>query len=213
MAPLGRPGLAGAKRVGELRDDAILQIEDLIERTIGLGIRQALAGDDVDDARGDAQAIAGALVTADHRAIDAERAAQRRQLATGLRDASMTRTRSMIRGVATQIVGDRFRDAGRQPRATGVAADILEVQHRHRRRRSGGGGAAAVPRPASTRHDRLDRGDEAISASRNCLNVFRIRGVVAERLTQLGHCLGQRVVGDRHVRPQGLEELVLRDQH
>ena len=43
-AALRRARLAGAERVGELGDDPILEIEDLIERAVGLGVREALAG-------------------------------------------------------------------------------------------------------------------------------------------------------------------------
>ena len=43
--------------------------------------------------------------------------------------------------------------------------------------------------------------------------MYAARRVVSERLAELGHCLRQRVVGDRDVRPQRLEQLVLRDQH
>ena len=45
VAALGRPRLPGAERVGELRHDPILQVEHLIERTVRLGVGQALAAD------------------------------------------------------------------------------------------------------------------------------------------------------------------------
>ena len=58
----------------------------------------------------------------------------------------------------------------------------------------------------------LDRGDESIATSRDGLDVGRVRGVVAERLTQLGDGLRQRVIGDRDVRPQRRKELVFADE-
>ena len=73
--------------------------------------------------------------------------------------------------------------------------------------RTGGGGGGGG------RDDRFDGRDEAVAAARDRLDVLRVGGIVAERLTQLGHRLRQRVVGDRHVGPQGPEQIVLRDQH
>ena len=143
VAALRRTRLAGAERVGELADDAVLEIEDLVERPVGLGVGEALAALRVDDPRGDAQAIAGALETADHHAIDGERAAQRRELATAVRDRlghAIAIDDPHRRGA--KIVGHRFSDAGRQPGQRRVAADVLEVEHRDRR------GTAAPPDPA-----------------------------------------------------------------
>ena len=168
----------------------------------------------VDDPGGDAQAIAGALETADHRAIDGQHAAQRRELTAGLGDGlgdAKAIDDAQRRGA--QIVGQGFGDARRQPGERRVAADVLEVEHRDRRRRrfrripdgggDGGGG----------RDDRFNGRDEAVAAAGDRLDVLRVGGIVAERLTQLGHGLRQGVVGDRDVGPQGPEQIVLRDEH
>ena len=55
----------------------------------------------------------------------------------------------------------------------------------------------------------LHRRDETVAAARDRLDVGRLRGIVAERLAQLGHRLRQRVVGHGHVGPQRREQLVL----
>ena len=46
--------VAGTERIHQLRHNPILQIEDLVERTVRLGIRQALRRRRVDHARRDA---------------------------------------------------------------------------------------------------------------------------------------------------------------
>ena len=57
-----------------------------------------------------------------------------------------------------------------------------------------------------------DRCNETISAARNSLNVGWLRRVVVQRLAQLRYGLRQRVIGDRNVGPERLEQLVLRHQ-
>ena len=42
-APRGRLGARGSERLGELRNDAILQFEHLLERAVRLGLRERLA--------------------------------------------------------------------------------------------------------------------------------------------------------------------------
>ena len=131
---LRRARPAGAECVGELADDAVLEVEDLVERTVGLGVREALAALCVDYPRGDAQAVAGALEAADHRAIDGEHAAKRRELAAGLGDGlGDAKAIDDAHRRGAQIVGQGLGDAGRQPGERGIAADVLEVEHRDRR--------------------------------------------------------------------------------
>ena len=211
---LGRPRPAGAERVGKLADDAVLEVEDLVERAVGLGVREALAALGVDDPGGDAQAVAGALEAADHRAVDGQRTAQRRDIPAGhgdgLGDAKAIDD-AQRRGA--QIVGQGLGDARRQPGERGVAADVLEVEHRDRR----GGRFRRIPDGSrgyrGGRDDRFYRRDETVAAAGDGLDVCRVAGIVAERLTQLGYGLRQGVVGDGDVGPQGPEQIVLRDEH
>ena len=111
---------AHPERLGKLRHDAILQLEHLLERAVRLGFRERLAGGRIHDARGDAQAIAGrwklpttAQIEMQLRARappDRARPPHRFDDAHAIDDA--------VGSGRAQIVGDGFRDAGRQPRRT-----------------------------------------------------------------------------------------------
>ena len=66
-----------AQRLGKLGDDAILQLEDLLERTIRLGLGRRLARRRIDDARGDAQTRSRALKAADDGEVEVQLGAKR----------------------------------------------------------------------------------------------------------------------------------------
>ena len=54
--------------------------------------------------------------------------------------------------------------------------------------------------------------DEAVAPTGDGLDVGRLRRIVAERLSELGDCLRERVVRDGDVRPECLEQIILRDE-
>ena len=70
-------GRAHAQRVGELGHDTILELENLLERPVGLRLGERLPRPRVHDPSGDPEPVAGALVAAHHGAIDMQLGAQR----------------------------------------------------------------------------------------------------------------------------------------
>ncbi len=62
------------------------------------------------------------------------------------------------------------------------------------------------------RHRAGDGCDEAIAAARDGLDVGGLRGVFTERDSDLGHGACQGVVAHVDVAPDGLEELLFRDE-
>ncbi len=196
----------------ELRDDAVLEVEDVGEQSVRLAVGERLAARGVDRARGDAQAIPRSLEASDHRHVELQLASKGRQVvarALGRLDDARAIEDPDLQCRA-QVVGDRFGNAGRQPVERRVAGHVREIEHANR-----GQARACRPRLMAGRRRgllTLDRRDEAITASRNRLDVGRLRRIVAERLPQLRHRLRQRVVGDRHVRPERGEQLLLRNQ-
>ena len=72
--PMGRcPLLIGSldrKRVRELLDDAVLQLEDLLECSVGLRLGQRFAGRGIDHTRRDPKTVSGSLKAAHDRLIE-----------------------------------------------------------------------------------------------------------------------------------------------
>ena len=99
---------------GELRDDPVLQFEDLRKRPVDLGVRQRLACLDVNDTRRDAYAFRIPLVAADDRKAGADvsdhlvkRSARQ---SSGLDDAAAIDDAKAAGG--SEVAGDCFGDAG-----------------------------------------------------------------------------------------------------
>jgi len=105
-----------------------------------------------------------------------------------------------------QVRADRFGDAGGQPRGVGVVRYVCEFQNSDCVCVGGDG------RGSLRRSDCLDRRDEPVAASRNGFDERRRARIISKRLPQLGHRLGQRVVGDVRVRPERLEKRFLGDE-
>ena len=132
----GRVQSFAAERLGELRDDAILQLEDLLELAVGLGLGQRFTGARVDHARGNPKSIRGSLKASDDRKVEMQLLAQARQISshpshgfnhTNPVDDPMSSGRA-------EIVGHRFSNARRQPGKLFVRADVGKVEDANGRR-------------------------------------------------------------------------------
>ncbi len=127
-AAVHRPGRQ-TEITRELRDHLILQLEDVIERTVHLGVGERLAADDVDDPRGDADPVALTLKAADdgqpgadvggHLLQRSAGAARRLHDPPPIDDAEMAER--------AEIAGDGFGDAGGQPGRVGVGGHVHEI--------------------------------------------------------------------------------------
>ena len=115
-----------AERLAELLDDAILQLEDLLELAIGLGFGKRFTGTRVHHACGDAESIRGSLEAPDHREVQMQVLAQVREVrshtphrldhANAIDDAMSSR--------GAEIVRDSFSNPRGQPRKLLVGADV-----------------------------------------------------------------------------------------
>lgn len=201
------------KRVRKLRDQLVLQIEDLREGAIGFCLRDSFARCRVDHARGDPKPIAGALEAADHGAIEVQLRAKARQIGTaaldGLHDAHAIDHAERRR--CPEIVGHRLGDPRCQPRELSVTAHVRKIQHRNGRLRIGGSHrhGLTVRQGLHPLRAGVHGRDETVAAPCHRLDVGRLRRIVAKRLTQLGHGLRERIVGHGNVGPERLEQLVL----
>ncbi len=89
---------ANPQRLRELRDDAILELEDVLEQTVGLGFGRRFSGRRVHHARGNPQARTRSLKAPDHRQVEVQVGPERREIARRLRFTdSTTRMRSTTR--------------------------------------------------------------------------------------------------------------------
>jgi hypothetical protein len=106
----GRGSVAAADGGRELRDDPILQVEDVGQQSIRLAVGQRFTAGGIHGARGDPQALARALEAADHREIELQLAAKRRQVRSGplhrLDDPRAIEDPDLQR--RTQVVGHRL---------------------------------------------------------------------------------------------------------
>ena len=130
VRPARRVRARGAERLGKLRDDPILQLEHLLEGAVGLRVRHRFAGRRVHDARGDAQAIAGALKAPDDGQVEVELLAEDREVRPDAPDRfdHAHAIDDAERPGGPEIVGHGLRDAGRQPRELAVGAHVREVE-------------------------------------------------------------------------------------
>ena len=164
MSPTDRcaldPAFAMTERLGELRDEPVLQIEDVVERAVRLCLGLRLAAVGIDDARGDPQAIAGTLEAADDGAIEVKLGAQRSRFGAAslhrlddahaiddAHGATMAR-RSFV--TVSAMPDDSQADLP-------IAADVGEIQHRDRSAMRRAPPAAGWRRGAATREQRRRR--------------------------------------------------------
>ena len=210
---------ADPQRLGELRDDAILELEDVLEQAVGLGFGRRFSGRRVDHARSYPQAWARSLKAPDNRKIQVQVSPEGREIRAAalhrLDDAHAVDDAQGRRGA--EIVGDGFGDARREPRQLAVAADVGEVEHRDRRQLRDRVGCRPVGRGRRlsglrSRRRGGHRGNEAVASARDRLDVDGLGRIVAERLTQFRDGLRERVVGDGDVRPERLEEIFFGDE-
>lgn len=197
----------------QLHDHLVLQLEDAIERAVDFRIGKRIAAVDVDDPAGDPNPVALALEAADHGQRHTKRrghlvqrsvGAARRFDHTPTIDDAETAERA-------QIARHRLRDARRQPRRVGIAADVGEVHHRNRAILARDL-RLKLHRSRGCRLDAFDRRDEAVAAPRDRLDEPRIARLVAECLAQLRNRLGKCVFGDVGVGPERVEQLLFGDE-
>ena len=136
MSPSDRGCLVpNPQRIGELRNDPILQLEDLLERSIRLGFRRRFPARRIDHARGDPQPRTRSLKAADDGEVEVQVGAQRREIGAAapdrLDDAHAIDDAERRR--RPQIVGHGLGDARGQPRQLAVATHVGEVEDRDRR--------------------------------------------------------------------------------
>ncbi len=211
---------ADPQRLGELRDDAILELEDVLEQAVGLGFGRRFSGRRVDHARSYPQAWARSLKAPDNRKIQVQVSPEGREIRAAalhrLDDAHAVDDSQGRRGA--EIVGDGFGDARREPRQLAVAADVGEVEHRDRRQLRDRFGCRAIRRRPrrlgglGSRRRGGHRRNEAVATARDGLDVDGLGRIVPERLTQFRDGLRERVVGDGDVRPERLEEIFFGDE-
>ncbi len=123
------------QRLGKLRHDPILQLEDLLERTVGLGLGRRFPARGIDHARGNPQPRARPLKASDDGEVEVQLGPERRKIRAAaphrLHDAHAIDDAQRRGG--PQIVGHGLGDAGGQPRQLAVAADVGEVEDGNRR--------------------------------------------------------------------------------
>lgn len=200
-----------AQLAGELRCYLVLEIEDVVEASVDLCVRDRFTAEDIHDPGGDADAVGVALKAADDHEPHAERGRDVVECATRppRRFGHAPAVDDAEPPERAEIAADGFRDTGGQPRGFGVAGHVGEVEHGDRMFVDPRG---LIDRGLQGRGYRVNRRDEAVAAARDGLDESWISRLVAERLAELRHGLRERVVRDVRIRPQGFEQRFLRDQ-
>ncbi len=132
---------------GQLGHELVLQLEQLFDSTVHLHGRELPAGGDFDPLRGDADAIAQALIRAAHRDRGAEPATKLHGLAIVDAASELAETALQLEDLLAghdrhrldprEVRGQRFGNALADPVVGGVAGDVGEVQHGDDRCRRG----------------------------------------------------------------------------
>jgi hypothetical protein len=168
--------------IDEAGHDAVLQVEDLLQVSVGLGIRQGLAGTRVDGPRRDPQPLPRALEGPHHRAVDVQLVAERGQVGADVPHRlhhPHAVDDAQVAGHA-QVVGDGLGDARGQPAELAIRTQVREVEHGHHR--PGAGGVLEGHGRGLARGRGLDRRDEAVAAAGHRLDVDRLRRIVTQGL-------------------------------
>ena len=175
----------GAERVGKLRHDPILHLEHLLERAVGLRIRQRFTGCRVHDAGRDAQTIRGALKASDDGQVQMQLFSQHGEVRPDAADRfdDAHPIDDAERAGRAEVVGDGLGNPRRQPGELAIGAHVGEIEDR-----DGGhlaGGARGLDGRGARRlggNGGLDRRNETVAAARDRLDVGRLRRIVAECL-------------------------------
>ena len=203
-----------AEGVREVLHEVTFQREEISQWSVDLGLGERLAGGSIDKTRRNPNPAVRPVKGAQNEQPRLQRGGQvfgrTARTAPDVSDARSVHDLKVREGA--QIAGHGVRDPRGQPRALGIATEVVEVQHgdtaRIERGERGRGRGIGRGGEFLTR----DGGDETIAAPCDRLDVPGGVGVIADGAPQLRDGLKQRVVGHVSVRPEGRQERVLGHQ-